>query len=389
MIMKISALKARLFPNLTGSGTAMPSKDMDILDHIEKIVEISTKQGMDKCLSMGKRHLDYVAGKLGISPLQAVLFSHFMERSNDSQIQISEIAESIKCSKVRIIKYINECEELEKKKLIRCSRDGDSISYRIPREVRDSLRKFSEFKPEKQDNLSIDKLFTALERLFEERGNNELTFGTLIVELVDLIKQNMHLEFCKKIMSYNLYDGDLALLVCFCHLAGNNNDDNIGIHDLAFLYDDKSHVKGVKRDLSDGDHTLINSKLIEYNNNNGFLNSESWKVSDMAKKELLSELNMKTSHSYKKNLILFDSIKPKQMFYNARETEEIQTLASLLSEDNYRKIQDRLDNKGMRKGFACLFSGAPGTGKTETAWQIARQTGSHIMQVDIADAKSM
>ena len=38
----------------------------------------------------------------------------------------------------------------------------------------------------------------------------------------------------------------------------------------------------------------------------------------------------------------------------------------------------------MRKGFACLFYGGPGTGKTETVLQIARQTGRDLMQVDIA-----
>jgi DNA helicase TIP49 (TBP-interacting protein) len=43
----------------------------------------------------------------------------------------------------------------------------------------------------------------------------------------------------------------------------------------------------------------------------------------------------------------------------------------------------------MRKGFACLFTGEPGTGKTETAYQIARQTGRDIMLVDIAGSKSM
>jgi len=42
----------------------------------------------------------------------------------------------------------------------------------------------------------------------------------------------------------------------------------------------------------------------------------------------------------------------------------------------------------MRTGFACLFSGGPGTGKTETVYQIARQTGRGIMQVDISDTKS-
>ena len=43
----------------------------------------------------------------------------------------------------------------------------------------------------------------------------------------------------------------------------------------------------------------------------------------------------------------------------------------------------------MRKGFACLFHGAPGTGKTETVYQIARATGRDIMMVDIAESKSM
>jgi SpoVK/Ycf46/Vps4 family AAA+-type ATPase len=43
----------------------------------------------------------------------------------------------------------------------------------------------------------------------------------------------------------------------------------------------------------------------------------------------------------------------------------------------------------MRKGFACLFSGGPGTGKTETAWQIARETKRNILMVDISETKSM
>jgi SpoVK/Ycf46/Vps4 family AAA+-type ATPase len=43
----------------------------------------------------------------------------------------------------------------------------------------------------------------------------------------------------------------------------------------------------------------------------------------------------------------------------------------------------------MKTGFACLFCGPPGTGKTETAYQIARVTGRDIMPVDIADTKSM
>jgi SpoVK/Ycf46/Vps4 family AAA+-type ATPase len=107
----------------------------------------------------------------------------------------------------------------------------------------------------------------------------------------------------------------------------------------------------------------------------------------MAKKELLSELGA-VGKNYLKNIVLHDSIQCKKMFYNEKETGEIQKLISLLKEENYSKIQERLSGNGMRKGFACLFSGSPGTGKTETAYQIARETGRNIMIVDIANTKS-
>ena len=385
-----TAVKAKKPTTGTGSGKGIPLKDMDILDHFEKIVELSQKQGIDKCVSekTGKKHFKYVTGKLGISPIQAVLFSHFLERSADSHIRISEIAESIKCSKIRIIKYINECDELEKKKLIRCSRDNGSISYRVPCDVRDSLRKYNEYRPTKNENISIAKFFAVLEQLFSEKENNEFTFESLTTELLELISLNMHLEFCKKIMSYNFDSEDLTLLICFCHLAGNNNDDNIHTYDFSFLYDDKSTFTDIKISLSKGNHVLMETKYIEFTNDNGFLDSDSWKLSDKAKKQLLSEINVKGSQDYKKSLTPFDAIKPKKMFYNERENEEIQTLVSLLKEENYIKILDRLNGKGMRKGFACLFSGGPGTGKTETAYQIARETNRNIMKVDISEVKS-
>jgi hypothetical protein len=389
MKMNISALKDKLFSNLTGSDGDKPSADMDILDHIEKIVEISTEHGINKCLSRGKAHLDYVAGKLSISPLQAVLFSHFMEKSTDNRIEIGEIAESIKCSKLRVIKYTNDCEELEKKKLIRIRRDDNNVTYRVPRDVCESIRKYNEFRPVKKENLSIEEFFYFLEQIFDERANGELTCEAMGLELQDLINQNMHLIFCKKIMSYNIDDDDLPLLVCFCHLSGNNNDDNIGDHDLRFLYDNHSEYNRIKKELSDGSHWLFSCKFISPNNSDGFVNSESWRLSDNSKKELLSELNIKGNQSYKKDLILYDTLKPKKMFYNAKEEGEIQNLASLLSEDNYCKILERLEGKGMRKGFACLFSGGPGTGKTETAWQIALETKRNIMMVDISETKSM
>ncbi|MDR2434711.1 MAG: ATP-binding protein, partial [Treponema sp.] len=391
MKINFTAIKDKFFSCKIKSAECVPLKDMGLMDHLEKIVTLSQKYGIDKCQNKGKIHFDYTTKKLGINNIQAILFSHFMEMSNDSRIMVSEIAQSIKCSTIRILKYLNDCEELEKKRLIRCSRDGSSISFRVPRDVRDSLRKYNEFRPERRENLSIGRFFSILKKLFEERDTKELSSSTLYIELNDLIKMNMHLEFCKKIMSCNLNWSDLVLLICFCHLAGNNDDNYIGDHDLEFLDDSLDDVDGFdftinKLELTDSSHNLIKGNYVEFANDGGFKDSEHWKLTDEAKRDLLTEL--KGKKNFKKNMVLFNNIQYKKMFYNQREAIEVEKLSSLLQEDHFLEIQNRLDDKGMRKGFACLFSGGPGTGKTETAYQIARLTKRNIMAVDISATKS-
>jgi SpoVK/Ycf46/Vps4 family AAA+-type ATPase len=118
--------------------------------------------------------------------------------------------------------------------------------------------------------------------------------------------------------------------------------------------------------------------------------NEQYMLTQRAKSELLSAYTpshtkckrMRNNQSrFMKN---HEAIKEKALFFNASDQQHIDRLASLLSQDNFPAIQQRLEEQGMRKGFACLFYGGPGTGKTETVLQIARQTGRDLMQVDIA-----
>jgi SpoVK/Ycf46/Vps4 family AAA+-type ATPase len=130
--------------------------------------------------------------------------------------------------------------------------------------------------------------------------------------------------------------------------------------------------------------------LIENTSDDGFIDTESFKLTDHAKKELLAELDLtEIKVKRKKGLILWNALESKKMFYSEKEAKKIEQLTSLLKEENFKKIQDRLSTSGMRNGFACIFSGAPGTGKTETVYQIARETQRNIMMVDISNIKGM
>ena len=63
-------------------------------------------------------------------------------------------------------------------------------------------------------------------------------------------------------------------------------------------------------------------------------------------------------------------------------------LASLLDPEKYNEICTRMQQCGFRQGFTCLFHGGPGTGKTETVYQLARRTGRQVMVVDVPQIKS-
>ena len=182
-----SARKAKLRHDRTESANNTQPEDMSILDHIEKIFEVSQKFGIDECLSWEKRHIDYVIGKLGISPVQVLLFSTLLGKCGDSYISLSDIADSMNCSKIRIIKYINEYKEMEKKKLIRCNSSRGSISYWITSYLCESLLQFNEYRPLKIDNLTISRFFAVLEQIFKEKENGMFSYDSMRTKLLDLI----------------------------------------------------------------------------------------------------------------------------------------------------------------------------------------------------------
>ncbi|MDR2807629.1 MAG: ATP-binding protein [Spirochaetaceae bacterium] len=370
------------------SGTAYK---LSLLGHIEKIVELSEKKGLsDDFFERAAQHITVVTEKLSVTPIQALLLSHFLNRCDDQAISIDDISESIKCSKIRIIQYMNELDELEKRKFICCCREFKSTSYRVPLYVITALRKDEKPEPEHYENISINEFFTAIENFFEQCSESELTFEALHSELNCLIENNAHLLFCQKLKNFHLGDNDEMLLLYFCHLFVNNDDDNIDCHDIGSIFEHKTVFRQIKRALENGTHELILQDFIENAHNDGFVDRESFKLTDKTKNDLLVELNINQQQNRnKKDLLLSNTILVKKMFYNEKEATKIKHLTDLLQKDNFAAVQKRLLESGLRTGFACLFSGLPGTGKTETVFQIARETGRDIMQVDISSVKSM
>ena len=370
-------------------------KQMDLLTAIEQIVEKARDSKLSpEFYRKASRYIKYVSDKLDLTKEQSVMLALFMNRSDDNRIRISELSEDVKCSTIHILRYMNDIDVLEKREFVRCYRDArgcrKSISYRVPFDVIEAMKRDEKYAPRRCTGLTCQELFGELEDIFDLRKENELTYEAMTQKINNLFEDNKQLQFVQMVTLFAADDDDKMLLLLFCHLCVNNGDDNIGFHDLDFLFDDKREWNRQKRRISKGNHFLFYDDIIEYNNDNGMVDRESFRVTQKFKDEALSEVVLKTTNRDKNSsdYIHSDKIVEKQLFYGESIQNQIDELGGLLDEGHYQEITSRMKKAGFRCGFTCLFYGAPGTGKTETVLQLARQTGRDILQVDVSKIKS-
>jgi SpoVK/Ycf46/Vps4 family AAA+-type ATPase len=68
---------------------------------------------------------------------------------------------------------------------------------------------------------------------------------------------------------------------------------------------------------------------------------------------------------------------------------QLEPIKRSLSHTAFNKLQNRLKSKNMSTGITALLHGAPGTGKTETVYQLAKKYNRPIFKVEISETKSM
>ncbi|MDR2794057.1 MAG: AAA family ATPase [Treponema sp.] len=376
------------------------TRKTNILTHIRKLTDMTAECEdvfTDVFFERSAPHLKALMERFHLTPVQAIIYAQLLLHYDEQSISIREIASAIGLCSLEMLPYLKEFDELERKKLLLCRRPAESepATYCIPPEVVESLRMDKPYKIETYENVSTETFFETMDKLFDQHGNSELSYGAFVTEVQNLMNNNMQISFCKKIREANLETADMVLLLRFCQRLVFYNDDAIGISDIGGIFNDDVFKK-FARLFREGEFELIKRGFVEMKENGEydvdiFDDSELYSLTPAAKEDLLGELDLKPpkkTAAKKDILIPYGSITAKRMFYNKKEEGRIQELFSVLRADNFKAVQVRLAEKGLRTGFVCLFSGAPGTGKTETAYQLAREDERDLMAINITDIQS-
>ena len=341
-----------------------------------------------------KNPLTYLRQELGLTDMQIVVLAIMVEIGE--AVSWKRLGDFLGCSRLSMMCYSEEIEELVTKRwlLRKGVREigGYFKGFALTRGVVTALRRNKVFVPEKLDGLNEQQFVDKLESHIEKSMNNRnMEFEDDEEWMLQFVKANPQLPLCRTVLQFDdIHVQSLLLLIVVDYGQWEGSDgEGLTMDTISSIYPEDYECDGLRYALRNGTHPLIERGYIEHKCVDGQADAEQFMLTRKAKDELLSAYTpshskcarMKQDNRFIRN---HQAIKEKPLFFNTSEQEQIERLTSLLSAENLPSIQQRLEEQGMRKGFACLFYGAPGTGKTETVLQIARQTGRDLMQVDIA-----
>jgi len=367
-----------------------------IITALNRVLELAKKSRLsDKFWEQCQNPLQYLKQELDMTDIQVVVLAILVERGES--LSWRGIGEYLGCSRLSIMVYSDDIEQLVAKRWLKHKgtheMNGFFEGVALERGVVTALRHNKPFVPEKLDGLSEQQFVDLLEKHVERNmHDHSLSYYDDEIWMRQLVEANPQLPLCRVLQQFSDIHVQSLLLLAIVDYAQweGSEQEGLALGTIDDLYPTEYECLDLCYDLLNGEHPLFEQGYIEYKCVDGQVCSEQYVLTRKTKNELLANYTPSRSKCGRvrpdnnRFLRSHQSIKEKKLYFNASEQEQIDRLASLLSTDNLPSIQQRLAEQGMRKGFACLFYGSPGTGKTETVLQIARQTGRDIMQVDIA-----
>ena len=363
-------------------------KEMSLLQAIEHVVELAEDSKLSKeFMKKAKTEIQLLAKSYGITERQAVLFCVCMEKG-PRRVDYDDLASFLNLNKISVLSYASDIDALVRRRLLKFRDVKDEDDFDIPTVVIRCLKHNEVYELPKRTGLDCAELFELLNQWFEDLDDDAISLRELQEELQKLFDDNKQVGFVHKLREYYLSENEEALVAFFCHCLINKDDDDIRFGQLEDLFDTKAEFNKAKARLRSGEHKLMTKKIIEHRCEDGIADTTRYKLTESAKRTLLAEMKIDASTEKLSDVIDPRTLTQKQLFFPKDIQRQVDELGSFLQPENLQKIQERMKEKGFRNGFACLFYGGPGTGKTETVYQLARQTGRSIMVVDVPRIKS-
>lgn len=363
-------------------------QNLTLLQAIETVAVSSKDSKMSAdFLKASSPEIKFLAEQYGISERQAVIFAICMDEG-PNRVDYHDLARHLDLGNIAVLAFANDIDALVHRRLLRFRDVKDEDDFDVPSAVIRCLKHNKVYQLPVHKGLDCAGMFEVLNQWFDDLNNDAIGPKELIEEIHKLFDDNPQVAFGQKVNQLCLDETEELLLIKFCYYLICNDDDDIRFNQMENVFYSTADFNNAKAALRSDGHTLQTAKLIEFRCEDGIVNNTQFKLTEEAMRDLLAELKITTTEEHLADVIKPDQLTPKTMFYTETVQHQVDELGKFFEPEQYAKIRERMQQRGFRQGFTCLFHGGPGTGKTETVYQLARLTGRSIMTVDVPSIKS-
>ena len=338
-------------------------------------------------LREAKDDISLVGQSLGLNERQVLLFAAIMELGGGSNVGAQQLSSYFDVSYIKFLSYHPDLQELMDMWLVDMDVHGSSGNfYTVNADALDSIVRTNSYRRPKTAGLNTMAILRRIGKLLERRDDGALDDDGLLRHLDTLISDNPTTSISKAFSKHsieNLNRYERITFYVMCSRYFDCHDDMIGWHNIEDYVSesgmDTLRVMYVNEDLS-----MQREGLMVYSSDNGVIDKTYFKISDGVKAEIFADAGgLQPKRSPLQGRMACGDIVRKELFYEDEDGRRVSELKALLTDKGYRRICTALRKNGMRTGLTCLFYGAPGTGKTETVYQLAKECRRDIYPVDV------
>ena len=378
-----------------------PQLSFNVLETIYRIsTELFESELNPEATAKIKNESQQLAQFLDVTEQQAWFFSIiYIQQSMGYSCDLSDIMSELSMKISKFVKYRPDIIALIDKKIIK-----SEVERRNKKKVARANLKFMRIyenimeavyhnipinEANKAEQLDIYEFSNAVSDFIEERNQDIINTDHLFGEVSTLEMYNSHIEAIDKLMEMEISLFDRTMLYEMCDDMVRSGCETAVERTIKNIYDSQKQKFIKIREITENTSKLLEANLIVVNNAT-FVGDVSITLTTKAIELLLGQdAEMFIKKHTLKDVISVDSIATKQLYFDEKFQKQMDFLQTSLTNEKFTDMQARLQEMSMSKGVAAVFYGAPGTGKTESVYQIAKATGRDVLYVDISQTKSM
>ena len=338
----------------------------------------------------------YVADLLSISHIQSCLFAIiFIFQLDDSEISFERLLKFLGFITTDYFDLQGDMQVLLDKGHLRYKRSRRSnnlfySSFYINEKVVDAIFNSTSIQDAVNEPLEdINQFCGHISRVIQNCSLENFNFFETIEIIEKVEDKNASLDTIiqlKRILEIQ----DRALIYDLVHeLITTNNTTFDLLPSLIQLYG-RVDSQSVLRTFTNNKSDLQKLGLVEIISN-GYIQDATITLTSKTKELFFGKnAELYSNKITYKNIIKYDSIYPKELFFDEQVKRQLNLLKQGLLEDNFIELKNTLQSKGfLNNGVSAILYGVSGGGKTSGVFQIARKTGRDIMQLDLSQIRSM